>query len=223
MCGRFVSTQSRYALSEYFGAVEIVGEELPASYNVAPSRLVYAISGSREGRRLGTMRWGLVPYWANSATSGARPINARSETLTTNRLFAEALVRRRCVIPADGFYEWRRGPDRRQPFLFSSPDGHPLAMAGLWSRWSGVGSEPLITCAVITIAANSVVVPVHNRMPVLLDPAAIDQWLNPALVDVEALQAVLVPAEPDALSRREVDPRVNNVANDFPELVALAD
>lgn len=219
MCGRFVSTQSRYALSERFGVARTVGEALPPSYNVAPSRLVYAVAGTREGRRLGTMRWGLVPSWSQQPERGPRPINARVETITTSNLFAPALARRRCIVPADGYYEWRRGPATRQPFLFSAPDGSPLAMAALWDRWTGPDGEQLVTCAVITTPANALVAPFHDRMPALLDDASLSLWLDPARTDAEALAGLLMAAPDDALTVREVDRLVNNAANDGPELL----
>jgi len=219
MCGRFVSSTSRYDLAERFGVTGTVGDALAESYNVAPGRLVYAVAAGRRGRRLGNMHWGMVASWSPAPDRGPRPINARAENLTSSALFGPALDRRRCVVPADGFYEWRRGPVVRQPVLFSAPDGSVLAMAGLWARWRGTGAQDIMSCAVITTAASSVVSPCHHRMPALLDEQAMAEWLDPARTDGAALAALLGPAPDTALVGREVDPLVNNAANDCPELI----
>jgi len=224
VCGRFVSTQSRYALSEYFNASFADGDdELPPSYNVAPSRQVYTVAGSRSGRRLGLMTWGLMASWTKAGATGRRPINARAESVATNGLFASALARRRCLVPADGFYEWRRHPGVRQPFFFASPTGRPLGLAALWDRWQGPdpADPPLLSFAVVTTAANATVGPLHDRMPALLEGLALDHWLDPSITDPDYLASLLVPAPPDWLTMREVDPRVNNANNDGPELLGI--
>lgn len=146
MCGRVVSALPRGYLAVHFGVEQVVGPELPPSYNVAPGAALYALADTSSGRRLGTMQWGLVPPLGQHFDEGARPINARAESLLDRPVFADALEHRRvCIVPVDGFYEWRDGPGGKQPFLLTAPDGSTLAMAGLWSRWSGEGAEPIVT------------------------------------------------------------------------------
>src|SRR5947209_2931358 len=152
MCGRVVLARPREVLAAMLGA-DAVGEELPPRWNVAPTAALYALAATRSGRRLGTMKWGLVPSWAGAPDEGPRPINARAETLVDKPMFAESLARRRCVIPVDGFYEWERLADgSRQPWFITPADGAPLLLAGLWDRWCDPKGEqpPLVTCAVVT-------------------------------------------------------------------------
>lgn len=225
MCGRFVSTQSRYALSAYFGVADVVGEELPASYNVAPTDSVYAVAAGRGGRRLGTMRWGLMASWSGGPGRQPRPINARAETLLAKPMFAEALARRRCVVPADGYYEWTRtasasSGEAKQPFFITSADGQPLAFAGLWARWTPPDGAPaVLSCAVVTTAANKTVAALHHRMPALLDADGIDAWLDRSQTDGAELCRLLVPAPIGLLVAKPADPRVNRVANNDPGLI----
>lgn len=221
MCGRVVSAQPREVLAELLGA-KAVGEELPPRWNVAPAAPLYAVAGTRTGRRLGTMKWGLVPSWAASPNEGPRPINARAETLLDKAVFAEALARRRCIIPVDGFYEWERlGDGSRRPWYISSPGGAPLALAGLWDRWTGSGDDPpLLTCTIVTTAANEVVSPLHHRMPAILAADQWEAWLAPGPEDLTDRWAQLKPAPPAALGRRPAHPRVNDTRNDDPDLLS---
>jgi putative SOS response-associated peptidase YedK len=206
-------------LSVLFGA-ELVSEPLPPRYNVAPGAQIYAVAGTRRGRRIGTMSWGLVPSWSEGPRSGPRPINARAETLLERPVFAEALARRRCLVPADGFYEWRELPQgAKQPYFITARDGTPLAIAGLWDRWRSPDGEGIVSVALVTTSANAVVADLHDRMPAILPPSAWEAWLGPATVDPAALQELLRPAPPELLKVRPISPRVNSVANDGPELL----
>jgi putative SOS response-associated peptidase YedK len=221
VCGRFVSAQPVEVLAARFGVDEVVADALPPRYNVAPTAIVPAIAGTRTGRRLGTMTWGLVPSWADGPVAGPRPVNARAETLADKSLFAEALVRRRCVIPADGFYEWRSGPDgTKHPFYISGADGSLLALAGLWDRWEAPDSPPLVSCAIVTTTANDTVRPLHDRMPAVLVGNTWCEWLDPSLHDRRRLQALLRPAGPDVLTIARANRRVNDAGNDGPDLLS---
>lgn len=199
----------------------MMAEQLPIRFNVAPTQPVYAVAESRgenPRRILGHLRWGLVPPWAKDPTVGSRMINARAEGIATRSAFQQALARRRCIIPADAFYEWR---DKR-PFAFARRDGRPLAFAGLWEVWhdrDAPRGEPLRTCTIITTAANAVLAPVHDRMPVILAPEAWSAWLDPTNQDVVAVQRLLVPCPEGDLEAWPVSTRVNNAANEGPDII----
>jgi len=166
------------------------------------------------------MTWGLVPSWSPHPLTGPRPINARAESLLAKRLFAEAFRRRRCVVPVDGFYEWRSPPQGpKQPYFIAARDGSPLAIAAVWDRWSGPDGETIVSVALVTTPANAVVAGLHDRMPAILAPSAWEAWLGPATDDVGSLLALLRPAPSDLLHVRPASQRVNSVANDGPELL----
>jgi len=210
-------------IAELLGA-QIVGEELAPRWNVAPTALIYAVAPTSSGLRLGTMKWGLVPSWAGAPNEGPRPINARAETLLAKPMFAEALGRRRCVVPVDGFYEWERLADgSRRPWYISPPGGSPLLLAGLWDRWVDPTGDapPLVTCTIVTTEANEVVAPLHDRMPAVLNTDRCPTWLAPGPGDITGLLAELRPAPPSALQRRPASPRANSTSNDDPELLSL--
>lgn len=207
---------------------EVRTEALDASWNVAPTDTVYAAAETRPhdgepGRRLlGTYRWGLVPSWAKDPSVGSRMINARAETL--EKKFGKAFERRRCLIPADGFYEWERRDDgTKQPWFIHRADGAPMVFAGLWEVWwdpaAEEDAEPLRSCTIVTTDANDLVRPLHDRMPVVLAPADWDLWLDREVTDPKALRGLLVPADPRALEMFEVSTRVNSVRNNDDELV----
>jgi putative SOS response-associated peptidase YedK len=235
MCGRFTSTTSAAVLAETFGVEEVRTEELPARFNVAPSQPVYAVAerrsrgeGQTASRQLGTFVWGLIPSWATAPATGARLINARAETVAVKPAYREALVRRRCIIPADAFYEWQvrnlAGRRLKVPHAIRRRDGGPLAFAGLWEVWRPPddGAAPVRSCAIITTAANDLLAPIHDRMPVVLPPEAWDRWLDPANHDVTGLQRLLVPLPSEALELWPVTALVNHVDNDGPELLEPA-
>jgi putative SOS response-associated peptidase YedK len=210
-------------LAALFDAKEIkVDEPLPPRYNVAPTDPMYAVATGRSSgvRQLGLFRWGLVPSWASDLSVGARMINARAETVAVKAAYRDALVRRRCIIPADAFYEWRAG----RPFAVHLRDGRPMAFAGLWEVWRGPSQDEVVrSCVIITTAANSLLAPIHNRMPVVLDPSAWDEWLDPDYRDVDGLQGLLVPASAAQFELWPVSTRVNSVRNDGPELLERLD
>ena len=227
MCGRFLASTPVSDLADRLGAGEVTVEEWVPRYNVAPTDAVVAVATSRHGtRRLGRLSWGLVPHWVEGPRPGKRLINLRSETLADRPGFRTILQRRRCIVPADGFYEWRpAGPGRaKQPFLIRAVDGSLLAMAGLWDVWSptGAGADPdarLRTCTVLTTGPNALVATLHDRMPVLLPPDAWDAWLDPSVTDLGELLSLLRPCSDDLLELVPVGTRVNSVKNDDPNLI----
>ncbi len=228
MCGRVVAARTRDLLASELGVDEVVGPDLGLRWNVAPTDQLYAVAGRGEPggvrRRLGTMAWGLLPSWANDATSGPRPVNARVESLGDRPHFAGALATRRCLVPVDGFYEWGTGAEgTRQPHFLARADGSLLALAAVWDRWCGAETEPLVSCAVVTTQANDDVAPLHDRMPACLDRADWDEWLDPANHDEAALLDLLRPLPPGHLISRPVSRLVNSTANDGPQLLADAE
>lgn len=217
MCGRFSITGDLDFYAEYFGVDEVTTEPLARSWNVAPTDPVYVIA-EREGRRqLGTMRWGLVPHWAQDTKS--IHINARAETVDTTAAFRDSFARRRCLIPADGFYEWEAPKKGRTPHWVYRADGHPMAFAGIWATRQDPGSgEWMRTCSIITTDAAGVIGRIHDRMPVSLDPGSWDAWLDRDLQDSEAVRTLLRPIDSGVLMEHVVSRRVNSVRNDGPEL-----
>ena len=197
--------------------------ELGPRYNVAPTQPIEVVVQRDDGRFLELHRWGLVPAWAKSLAVGSRMINARAETLATSSAFRTSFLRRRCVIPADGFYEWRRsGVSGRvkEPFLIHAPDDRPLAFAGLWAPWKDPASgEWVLSAAVVTTQANKTVGELHNRMPAILAPDAWRLWADPEVRDTELLADLLSPAPDDLLELVPVSPLVNNANNEGPELL----
>ena len=229
MCGRYVSTATPEQLvAEYHVEQVCLDAPLPPRWNVAPTQPVYVVATEREPeprRQLGTMRWGLVPSWEKRATPGAGLINARAETVATRPAFRSALRRRRCVVPADSFWEWRAGPGgSRQPFAIARRGGATLAFAGLWEPWRDPASPERVlrSVAIITTAANRRLAEVHERMPVVLDAPALDRWLDPGTLDPGLLLPLLLPAPEDGWEVWPVGARVNSVANDGPDLLEPA-
>lgn len=219
MCGRLVQVASADRLAAALGAVDVTDGGLRPRWNVAPSTLVAAALSSSGQRRLGTLQWGFVPPWTRDPSAGPRPINARAEGAGTSRLFGPSLRGRRCVVPADGWYEWREEDGARQPFLLRDPAGAPLALAGLWSTWRDPTAPrpPLATVAIVTTAAVGDAATVHDRMPLVLDGAERDGWLDPEHPDPLVLLASAVAAAasaPPVLEVRRVSRRVNDVRND---------
>jgi putative SOS response-associated peptidase YedK len=219
MCGRFTQTQDYAALARRFG-LPPEGPELAPRYNLAPGQDAPVIvwDHRRQTRRLGMLRWGLVPPWADEPGRGPRPINARAEGLAEKRLFRRALARRRCLVPADGFYEWTGGPGGKQPYLFRRVDGEPFGLAGLWERWRGEdGQGELVSFAIVTVPANRLAARVHPRMPAILAPEAEALWLDPGVEEAGRLQGLLAPAPEGELEARAVTGRCNTPAREGSE------
>ena len=237
MCGRFVSAGSPDRIAAYFETVlptEVVAESLGENYNVAPTQDIYAIVGTGDGAaRLDAFHWGLVPSWAKDRKIASRMINARGETLAEKPSFKSLFRTKRCIVPMDGFYEWKAGIDGgavnakgkplKQPMYVHRADGDPLAVAGLWTRWKDPDDPEgrfLQSATVITTAANRMMSPVHDRMPVILPASRWATWLDPANDDLDALGALLVPCGDDVLVMHEVSTDVNNARNNRPDVMA---
>jgi putative SOS response-associated peptidase YedK len=231
MCGRFVSSSQPDEIARYFGAEpsEALAEAAPtANYNVAPTNEVIIVVESNDARRLELARWGLVPSWAKDPGIGAKMINARSETLATKPAFKRVFERKRCIIPADGFYEWQvvPGQKRKQPMFIHRADGDRFAFAGLWELWRDPNdptAEPLRTCTIITGAANEAIAPIHDRMPVMLPPDAWSTWLDPEVRDLDVVGRLLVPAPASIIAVHPVSTAVNHVRNKDASLIDPVD
>lgn len=203
---------------EFFHATVARTESLEPSYNVAPTDQIYAAVEHEDSRIVGSFRWGLIPHYAKDRKT--IHINARSESVATKPAFRDSFARRRCLIPADGFYEWQRHEDgTKQPFFITEQTG-PMAFAGLWTRWRDPATEErVLTCTIITTAASEAVEPVHGRMPVALQPDLWDDWLDVGERDPETLQHLLNTAAEGTLSLQPVSTLVNSVRNNGPELI----
>jgi putative SOS response-associated peptidase YedK len=228
MCGRMTQQVPPSEVARIFDAELRAGDAaalaaLGPRYNVAPTQPLTVVTERDDGRFVEAHRWGLVPAWAESVAVGSRMINARAETIARSPAFRASFLRRRCLVPADGFYEWRREGKKRLPFLIGRADGVPLAMAGIWSPWRDPATgEWLLTAPWSRPRANATVGQLHDRMPVLLDGDAWPIWLDPELRDADLLTDLLQPAPDDLLALRPVSARLNNVANEGPDLL-LAD
>ena len=228
MCGRFVSSSSSDEIATYFGADEVSESVLDPNYNVAPTRDVYAVLESGSVRRVEPLHWGLVPRWAKDVKIGNRMINARGETVAEKNSFKSAFRKRRCIIPADGFYEWtvQPGQDKKQPWFIHRTDDEPLAFAGLWEVWRGPdrdSEEALHSCTIITTEANDTMAEIHHRMPVILPPSQWDTWLDQEQDDLDALGRLLVPAPNELLAMHPVSTEVNNARNRGAQLIDPVD
>ncbi len=212
MCGRFVSATSAEDLAAYFGAEYDTGALLEPSYNVAPTNDVYAVLVNEGLRTLDTLRWGLIPSWAKDHKIGNRMINARMETVAESKVYRRPFKVRRCIIAADGFYEWAPVPGERhkQPMYIRRSDSEPLALAGLWDRWQPPEGDLLRSTTIITGPANDSISAVHDRMPIVLPPAAWDRWLDPGVQDTTDLLGLLVPAPSKLFTLYPVSREVNN-------------
>lgn len=219
MCGRYATTRSSADLSKLFEAFDETDGGLVADYNVAPTDPVpiIRVSTSIDGRALSLARWGLVPPWAADPRAGAKMINARAETVATSRAFSSAFASRRCLVPADGWYEWARTPEGKRPYFMNRDD---LVFAGIWNV-RGTGDQRLFTCSIITMPALGALTRVHDRMPLMLEPDRWEEWLTATQRDT-----LLTPPDADFLSTieiRSVGSAVGNVRNDGPGLIAAVE
>lgn len=224
MCGRYTQLRSWPELVRLYRITQAqAAPNALARYNIAPMQAVAVIrSGADGGRALSAMRWGLVPAWARDLGIGAKMINARAETVLEKPAFLSAMRRRRCLIPADGFYEWQVRPGAaKQPYRLTLADDRPMAFAGLWERWEGAAfGAPVLSCTILTTAANELLAPIHARMPVILSEDAHDAWLDCERCPAEAMLALLRPYPAAAMIARPVGTWVNRVANDDPRCLA---
>lgn len=245
MCGRFVSASSPALIADRFAVDEVdasVGASPSPDYNVSPRRRVLVVREHDDHRVLSRLRWGLVPSWAKDPGIGDRMINARAETAAEKPAYRRAFANKRCIIPADGFYEWKPGVAPvggpkgarpvKQPYFIHRRDGEPLAFAGLWEVWKapeGVDSELvgpdgwLRSCAIVTGPANEVLAPIHDRMPIVLPESAWEEWLDPENHDIESLTRLLVPAPSEWFEAYPVSTAVNSARNNGAELVRPVD
>jgi putative SOS response-associated peptidase YedK len=219
MCGRYeVHTPIEEIARRFEARLTPEAAALQPRYNVAPTLEVPVVRESSEGRVLEAMTWGLVPSWAKDP-SGAKPINARAETVFDKPMFRNAIRRRRCLIPADGFYEWRAGPQRKQPYHVGMVDDALFALAGVWEYWARAGQEPRVTCAIIVTQANELMAPIHDRMPVIIAPEDYARWLAPATADEASIARMLTPFPAELMRAYAVGTRVNSAKNDGAELL----
>lgn len=221
MCGRYTITSAPEALRGLFRYAE--QPNFPARFNIAPTQpipIVRFVDGKRE---FALVRWGFLPSWVKDPNAFSLIINARGESVCDKPAFRAAMKRRRCLIPADGFYEWQATGGRKQPFYIHARSGRPLAFAGLWETWEGPNGETVDTAAIVTTRANALLTPLHDRMPVIIAPDAFDLWLNCGEVDARTAEALIAPAPDGLLEAWPVSTAVNRTANDNAELILPLD
>ena len=219
MCGRYTLTAETPLLAARF-TCDTSHVAYRPSYNIAPGQEIMAVVQTAAGRLAGLLHWGLVPSWAKDAKIGYRMINARVETVAEKPSFRRALRQRRCLILADGFYEWRRQGRQKTPLYIRLRSGEPFAFAGLWERWQGPDGAPLSTCAMLTTTANTLMQPIHLRMPVILDRAAESLWLDSEVTEPQVLLPALVPFAAAAMDAYEVSSEVNSARHNSPTCIA---
>ena len=218
MCGRYRLSRRKQIIEEQFDTADWQDDWSPR-YNIAPTQPVPVIRQHPKEpiRQISTMRWGLVPYWAKDPSITTGTINAKSETAATKPAFRDPLKFRRCLIPADGFYEWQRKGNSKQPFCFEVNNGGLFAFAGLWDGWKDSSGRWLKTCSILTTTPNAVTSAIHDRMPVILDPNSYDLWLDPGMQNVAAISELLKPYDARLMRCYPVSTRINHVANDDAE------
>jgi putative SOS response-associated peptidase YedK len=214
VCGRFTLTTNLGAIAKRFGAARFL-EEVGPRYNIAPTQTVIVVNDDGT-RHLTRMQWGLIPSWAKDPAIGNRMINARAETVATKPAFRAALRKRRCLIPADGFYEWQQQERRKQPVYIALKSREPFSFAGLWESWTAPDGQEIKTCTIITTEANEILKPIHDRMPVVLSKDAEAVWLDPTVQDPAKLLPLLKPYPAEEMEVYPVSTKVNSPANDGP-------
>ena len=218
MCGRFTLTADQDSFEDRFSLTRFDLGWVP-SFNIAPTQEVLTVTNDGSENRPELMRWGLVPSWAKDPKIGNRMINARSETLAEKPSFRTAFKRRRCLIPADGFYEWKREGKAKKPMLITANPGGLFAFAGLWETWKQPDDSWLLTCAIITTSANEFMKSIHDRMPVILPRESEASWLDPEEQDTAMLSELLLPYDSGRMEAYEVSTLVNSPRNNFPEVI----
>ena len=216
MCGRYAITTAPEAIRQLFRYLE--QPNFPPRYNVAPTQPVPIVRMAQGKRQFALVRWGLIPAWVKDPRTFSLVINARAESVLDKPAFKNAMKYRRCLFPADGFFEWERKGEKKRPYFVRRKGGGPLAFAGLWEVWTGPNGEEQETAAIITTTASRSIAHIHDRMPVILSPEAFDFWLDPK-VDAETAAAAIQPAKDDAIEHYEVSRAVNRFENDSPKLV----
>jgi putative SOS response-associated peptidase YedK len=217
MCGRYLITSSPEALRRLFGYKE--QPNFPPRYNVAPTQPIPIVRLHEGARQFALVRWGLIPSWVKDPKKFTLLINARGDSVVDKPSFRNAMKRRRCLVPADGFYEWQADGPRKRPYAVVPRDREPIAFAGLWECWTGPNGEEMETAAIITADANKTLHHIHHRMPVVIPPEAFDFWLDCANVDARTAAALLVPAPENLFEVYEISTAVNRVANDSAALL----
>jgi len=217
MCGRYCITSAPEAIRALFRYRE--QPNFPPRYNVAPTQPVPIVRLVEGQRQFALVRWGLLPAWVKDPKGFTLLINARGESVNDKPAFRNAMKRRRCLLPADGFYEWKTEGTRKRPFFAHPTAPGPIAFAGLWETWTGPNGEEMETAAIVTTQANRALASVHHRAPVIVPPNAFDLWLDCAKVDATTAAALVAPAPEGSMAVREMSPAVNRVANDSPELL----
>ena len=218
MCGRYTLIADLGDLAQRF---EFDGSDFSydPGYNIAPTESVLTVR-NLDGREAAFMRWGLIPFWAKDPKIGARMINARAETVAEKPAFRNALKKRRCLVLADGYYEWQKTPAGKRPFRIIMHSGEPFAMAGLWETWNDPKGNVVPSCTIITTAANDFLSPIHNRMPVILPRESEEMWLDSGVEDPASLIGILAPYPEECMDAYEVSTIVNYARNDGPEVIA---
>lgn len=226
MCGRFTRIVPLELIVTRFTISNQVSEkDYKSSYNIAPGQNINAIINDGRRNRFGRLRWGLVPSWAKDPKIGNKLINARAETIADKPSFRDALLKRRCLIPADSFYEWKHNDENKKmktPIRFQLKSGELFALAGIWESWTAPDGHKIFSCAIITTEANELMAPIHNRMPVILRKEDEKFWLDPSNHDREALSQLLTPYPSENMNAYQVSEDVNSVKNDGPNLIKKA-
>ncbi len=222
MCGRFTLRAPASVIAEQFSLFDL--PSLSPRYNIAPTQTVAVVrqvgASGGAGRELVNLRWGLIPHWAKDPAIGNRMINARSESVAEKPAYRTALRRRRCLVAADGFYEWQPGGRRKQPYFIHMKDDRPFGFAGLWETWEGPENSYIESCTIITTDANALMAPIHDRMPVIVDPKDYGLWLDTSVQDPAPILPLLRPFQGDLLVAEPVGTRVNSPANDDAACIA---
>lgn len=217
MCGRFTFSISPEMLAEIFGVT--MPADLTPRYNIAPTQQVLAVRATGQGRTAALLRWGLIPSWAKDPSIGSRMINARCESVHEKPAFRHAIRHRRCIIPAGGFFEWREEGGKKSPLYVRLMGDAVMAFAGIWDHWKDPSGQLIESCSILTTGSNSLIRPLHDRMPVILPLDAFDSWLDPAMTDPEKLQPLYQPFSADLMEMYPVSTLVNSPRNDSPECI----
>jgi putative SOS response-associated peptidase YedK len=223
MCGRYGLATEKDDLGTFFDAMVL--EDVQPRYNIAPTQPVVIVRDDRDRpRRIAHhVHWGLIPAWAKDPQIGARMINARGETIAEKPAYRAAARYRRCIVPASGFYEWQEAVDGKQPWFFHMADGSLMAMAGLYEHWHGPNGETIDSCTIVTTTTNELLQPIHDRMPVIVEPGDFDRWLDASIVDARQVDDLIRPISSGLMDGHPVSRRVNSPRNDDPTLIAPAE